>query len=379
MYSMSANRKKSIRFVPSNQIKRHLMRHILEGRYLPGSTLPTIQELSETLKVSTKTVQKAIHALSAEGLIEAKRGVGLTVKAIPAQTGRKREIGLIHPNTPDYLKTDAYPGFVIKALQKALKKHDYTLVPWSLGSADPLTIVETIADRHWSGAVLLEIDSDPIILELRETRIPLVSMDYDASRHGISSVIFDNILGMFQATKLLIGLGHRNIALLRPLVRNPIINRTSLDWVEGIRLEGYRLAMIDAGLPIVAREFQNNPESCHAALLTLFACRPAPTACVCVADWSARHIATELMAMGFRIPEDVSITGLGATAGFPGAEFAPGRQLSSVCLEYAEMGAGAARLILEAIESPAHAARREVLPTRMEQKDSVAPLAATVA
>src|SRR5579862_1345462 len=114
--------KKNIRFVPSNQIKRQLMRHILEGRYSPGSTLPTIQELSDTLKVSTKTVQKAIHALSAEGLIEAKRGVGLTVKAISAHTGRKREIGLIHPNTPEYIKTDPYPGFVVKALQKALKK-----------------------------------------------------------------------------------------------------------------------------------------------------------------------------------------------------------------------------------------------------------------
>ena len=369
---MAKSKKKSIRFVPSNQIKRQLMRYILEGRYTPGTTLPTIQVLSDTLKVSTKTVQKAIHALSAEGLIEAKRGVGLTVKATAAQTGRKREIGLIHPNTADYPRQEPYPGLVLKALQKALKKEDYTVVPWSLASADPLTIVETIAERHWSGAVLLEIDSDPIILELRETRIPLVSMDYDASRHGISSVIFDNILGTFQATKLLIGKGHRNIAFLRPLVRNPVISRNSADWVEGVRLDGYRLAMIDAGLTVTYREFTNNADSLNAALLNLFACRPAPTACVCVADWSAQNIAARLIEMGFRIPEDVSITGFG----YSEMEFSPGKVLSSVNLEYAEMGTVAARLIVEALQTPTHPVRRHVLPTHIVEKDSVAAIAA---
>ena len=40
--------KKSIRFVPSNQIKRQLMRYILEGRYSPGTTLPSIRRKNKS-------------------------------------------------------------------------------------------------------------------------------------------------------------------------------------------------------------------------------------------------------------------------------------------------------------------------------------------
>jgi DNA-binding LacI/PurR family transcriptional regulator len=364
----SPSRKKNARFVPSNQIKLQLMRYILDGRYEPGQSLPTIQILSETLKVSTKTVQKAIHALSAEGLIEARRGVGLRVKAIPVQAGRKREIGLIHPHiSADYHRQEPYPGEVIRALQKGLKKEDYTLVPLPLATTDPLTIVETVTERRWSGAVLFEIDSDPLILELREARVPMISMDYDASRHGISSVIFDNIRGTFQATRLLIQQGHRDIAFLRPLLKNPFIGRHSYDWVETVRLEGYRLAMLDAGLPIVCRDYPNSGEAQKAVLLDLFARRPSPTACVCVADWSACTIAGILMGMGYRIPDDVSITGFGDSE----AEFKPGSRLTSVHLEYAQMGAVGAELMLEAM-SGTQPLRREVLPTSIADHDSVA-------
>lgn len=359
--------------MPSNQIKLQLMRYILDGRYEPGQSLPTIQILSETLKVSTKTVQKAIHALSAEGLIEARRGVGLRVKKIPVQAGRKREIGLIHANiSADYHRSEPYPGEVVRALEKALNKEDYSLVPLPLATTDPLTIVETVTARNWSGAMLLEIDSDPLILELREARVPLVSMDYDAARHSIPSVIFDNIRGTFQATKLLIEHGHRAIAFLRPLLRNPFIGRNSFDWVETVRLEGYRLAMLDAGLPLVYRDYANSPEALQAVLLELFARRPAPSACVCVADWSACAIARLLMDMGYRIPDDVSITGFGHS----GLKFKPGARLTSVQLEYAKMGSVAAELMLEAMVGAAP--RREVLPTKIAAHDSVAPFHAAV-
>ena len=65
---------------PSQQIRRQLRQRILDGQFEPGGTLPTIRSLAKSFNVSTKTVQKAIHALSQEGIIEAKRGTGLFIK-----------------------------------------------------------------------------------------------------------------------------------------------------------------------------------------------------------------------------------------------------------------------------------------------------------
>src|SRR5262245_16885741 len=99
----------------SAHIKQQLLRHILDGHYKPGQKLPTISELSEILQVSTKTVQKAIHALSDEGLIAAKPRVGLTVIAPPVVATRSRCIGLFHLHEPKYLKEGPYPKNVIDA------------------------------------------------------------------------------------------------------------------------------------------------------------------------------------------------------------------------------------------------------------------------
>ena len=299
--------------------------------------------------------------------------MGLTVKAPPAQSGRKREIGLIIPGPVEYARRDPVSRPDRQVAAKALKKVDFALLPWPLASADPLVLADTVAERQWSGAVLLEIDFDPLILELREARVPLVALDYDASRLGVSSVVFDHLHGAFQTTKLLIASGHRRIAFIRPLVENPVVARRGFDWADSVRFEGYRLAMRDAGLDVLYREHQLGSGHAKPALQSLFGVRPAPSACVCVSDTSAQQIAHLLMEMGHRIPEDVSITGFGHSEGSSASEFAPGRGLTSVRVDYTEMGATAARLLLEAIATPAHAVRREMLPAQLVERDSTGP------
>src|SRR4051812_24340482 len=127
-----------MRFQPSSQIQRQLLRHILEGRYQPGQLLPTIHELADILQVSTKTVQKAVHGLSAEGLIEAKRGVGLIVKAKPARAARGKRVGLLYPHGAEYLKSEPYPASVIKAFESELTDAGLSVMPCALAEIERL-------------------------------------------------------------------------------------------------------------------------------------------------------------------------------------------------------------------------------------------------
>ncbi|MCD0448252.1 GntR family transcriptional regulator [Actinocorallia sp. API 0066] len=56
---------------------------IRAGTFPPGSRLPTLAHLSETHGVSQIVVRQAVAVLSAEGLVETRRGGGTVVRARP--------------------------------------------------------------------------------------------------------------------------------------------------------------------------------------------------------------------------------------------------------------------------------------------------------
>ena len=58
-----------------------LVRDIERGVLEPGSRLPTEQQLSATLGVSRNVIREAIAQLRADGLVEARQGVGAFVLA----------------------------------------------------------------------------------------------------------------------------------------------------------------------------------------------------------------------------------------------------------------------------------------------------------
>lgn len=357
-----------MRFTPNQQIKRQLLRHILDGQFEPSRTLPTIESLAKTFKVSTKTVQKAIHALSAEGVIEAKRGTGLFIKPIDPKAGAGRRIGLLHPNAPAYLLGEVYPKPIIDGFEEEMRRAGYHVVPCALAKMDPLVLEESILKLRLSGLALFEVDSDILIAEFRELRLPMISMDYDAYRHGISSVFVDNVYGSFMATRHLIDAGHRQIAFMRPLMRNAI-NNGSLDAVEEERIKGYRVAMQEAGLPVVITEFGKTPEAAQQAMEAMLARRPPPTALISSSDGHARRLAEVAQKFGLHVPQDVSVMGFGNDR----TEFAPGRVVSSVRVEWKEMGRQGAELLIEALKGPPPGVQRRILPVRLALHDSVAP------
>ena len=59
---------------------------ILGGLLQPGDPFPSLRQLSADLRINPNTVQKAIHTLKAEGLIEILPGIGGRVCAPPSGT-----------------------------------------------------------------------------------------------------------------------------------------------------------------------------------------------------------------------------------------------------------------------------------------------------
>lgn len=77
------------------QVAAELRRAIAEGEAKPGERLPPAKDLAAILKVNTNTVLRALRVLRDEGLLEFRRGRGISVAGTPEQSAvinRAREL-----------------------------------------------------------------------------------------------------------------------------------------------------------------------------------------------------------------------------------------------------------------------------------------------
>jgi GntR family transcriptional regulator len=68
------------------QVAAEIRRAIADGEAKPGERLPPAKDLAAVLGVNTNTVLRALRDLRDEGLLEFRRGRGITVTGTPEQS-----------------------------------------------------------------------------------------------------------------------------------------------------------------------------------------------------------------------------------------------------------------------------------------------------
>jgi GntR family transcriptional regulator len=74
------------------QVAAEIRRAIADGEAAPGDRLPLARDLATVLEVNTNTVLRALRTLRDEGLLDFRRGRGITVTGTPQQSALLRRV-----------------------------------------------------------------------------------------------------------------------------------------------------------------------------------------------------------------------------------------------------------------------------------------------
>ena len=97
------------------QVAGEIRRAIADGEAKPGERLPPAKDLAAVLGVNTNTVLRALRRLRDEGLLEFRRGRGITVSGTPQQSAvTERATELLH-----FARTQGYkPDELIRIIEQ---------------------------------------------------------------------------------------------------------------------------------------------------------------------------------------------------------------------------------------------------------------------
>jgi DNA-binding LacI/PurR family transcriptional regulator len=235
-------------------------------------------------------------------------------------------------------------------------------VPWA-----ELELPKVVQRHDVIRAVVLAGTNSSNLLELLTHKgIPFVVLGNnvlgDQRSLAKNDVVFaDDIQGGQDATRYLIGLGHRRIWF---------VGNTRLPWFARC-YEGYRRAMEESGL--VPRESstdsEDDTESGYLGTKSLLAQDESATAILAGNDPTAHGVYKALRDRNLRIPEDISVVGCDDTVGtwlYPAL---------STTREFPEqLGKQLVELVLSRIAEPDQAPQRVTVPTELMKRDSAGPV-----
>lgn len=332
----------------------------------------TIQDVARKARVSTATVSRVLAGV---GIVsdELARRVKAAARALQYQPNRvarslrvrqSRTIGVLIPD----IQNPFFTG-VVRGIEDRLQATDYMLL---LGNSDDdpareKAYLDLLRAEGVNGLIIVPglaasgrgearaSAGEALYGGLIESGLSLVTIDRSLPTLTCDNVTVANAEGAALAVRHLIDLGHRRIAI----VTGPEEVSTATE-----RLEGYVMALREAQVPQEARLIHRapfRPEGGYEATVRLLGQTRPPTAIFAASDPTALGVLRALHEHRVRIPEEVAVVG------FDDMPWAAALQppLTAIAQPTYELGAAAARLLLERLRDPSRPPQRVRLQTQL--------------
>jgi len=253
----------------------------------------------------------------------------------------------------------------VRGIVEGLSSSQYDLMVFDIESEARQRRAFELFDRGDRADGLLVVSTLPPEQEverIRAARIPCILVD--AVHPALPSIAVDDVAGGALATRHLVELGHRRIALIGdppPEFR--------FEWSRD-RTHGYERALGQAGIevrPEYVREGTRLVHVARAIATELLSLPERPTAIFASSDTQALGTLEAARTLGIRVPQELSIVG------FDDIEVASYVGLTTVRQPLAESGRRGAELLLRALGGRPVDLRTELLPLELVVRGTTGP------
>jgi LacI family transcriptional regulator len=253
----------------------------------------------------------------------------------------------------------------VRGIVHGLSGSKYDLMVFDIEAEDRQRRAFELFDRGDRADGLLVVSTRPPEAEverLRAADIPCVLID--AVHPSFPSVAVDDVAGGEIATRHLVELGHRRVALIGdppPEFR--------FDWSRD-RTRGYERALAAAGIEVreeYVREGTRLPHVARAVAAELLSLPERPTAVFAASDTQAIGVLEASRSLGIAVPGELSVIG------FDDIEVAGYVGLTTVRQPLVESGRRGARLLLDVLTGRSVEPLRELLPLELVVRGTTGP------
>ncbi|MEV5603418.1 LacI family DNA-binding transcriptional regulator [Streptomyces sp. NPDC052299] len=278
--------------------------------------------------------------------------------------GRTYTIGVLLDNV-----RNAFFADILDGIRDALKESEYTVLIGAagFGADEQSRTIRSMVDRQMDGLILIAPGTPRAEVLATAAATPTVVIGHHDTSDVHDSVVDADDLGAGLVVDHLVSLGHQDIALV-----SAAGSKTGR-WQRPPEIalaDGYLQAMDRHGLGHHAcvHHAAYSDDGGHAAGLALLSGAQRPTAILTGADVAALGVYRAADDLGLSVPDDVSLVGYNNTAI---ASLAP-VQLTSVDQAGHDMGATAARMLIERVEGRRDRAMRTTMTPRLVVRRSTA-------
>ncbi|HYG94936.1 MAG TPA: LacI family DNA-binding transcriptional regulator [Nocardioides sp.] len=332
---------------------------------------PTLRDVADAASVHPATASRAlnpatrglVNADTARRVIKVAEALGYRPNPIARglKTAKSGTVGLVIPD----LTNPLFPP-IVRGIEDVLEPAGYSglIVNTDNDPNRERQQIESLRSRQVEGLIVATAMLDhPLLADLHREGVLMVMVNRRPEGIDIPSITPDDATGVELAVRHLAALGHRRIAHLA----GPVSTSTGL-----MRARAFRSAVRDLGLDEDADLVETcdywSEEAGAAGLRALLDRGTTFTAVVAGNDLIALGCYDVFAERGIHCPGDVSVVG------FNDMPFLDKLQppLTTVSVPHQQIGAEAARLLLDAIADPNRPPRSVLLPLSLVVRGSTA-------
>jgi DNA-binding LacI/PurR family transcriptional regulator len=276
--------------------------------------LTTLKDIAGATGLSIMTVSRVVRgrpdvsAASRQKVLAAVQRLGYipnpAAQLLAGRTGpdAERIIGALFSR--EVVTSHSYFAGIIQGIaDEAAQRDCHVLFGYGLGDPGaPLDIPKMIRDILTRRLILVGKLPPRVVTQLRAAGFALTLVDMRPPARDIDAVVCDDGAAAFEATRHLIKLGHRRVALLRGPARHPFAQALA---------SGYRRALQESQLPLredLIVEAPQTPAGGYEAMEALLKVAPPPTALFTNDDMAIGALRA-IREHGLRVPEDIALVG----------------------------------------------------------------------